>query len=76
MKTLLLTLVVVTIVCLDLGHTRECYQGDNPKTIVTCPKGHHLCYKKTYTNPKRTIRGCASRCPTDYSCCAANKCNK
>nr|QSI83923.1 three-finger toxin [Calliophis bivirgatus] len=73
MKTLLLTLVVVTIVCLDLGHTRKCYQGGNPKTIVTCQKGENLCYKKTL--PKQTLRGCGTICPPPSACCAADRCN-
>nr|QSI83983.1 three-finger toxin [Calliophis bivirgatus] len=76
MKTLLLTLVVVTIICLDLGYTWRCYQGDNAKTIVTCRKGLNLCYRKTFPKPKKTLRGCTSICPPSYSCCAANKCNK
>nr|QSI83930.1 three-finger toxin [Calliophis bivirgatus] len=74
MKTLLLTLVVVTIVCLDLGHTRECYQGDNPKTIVTCKRGQNLCYRTVL--PSKTVRGCATLCPPNSTCCAANRCNR
>nr|QSI83924.1 three-finger toxin [Calliophis bivirgatus] len=73
MKTLLLTLVVVTIVCLDLGHTRKCYQGGNPKTIMTCKRGQSLCFKKFLPPP--TLRGCAHRCPPNSACCAANRCN-
>nr|QSI83932.1 three-finger toxin [Calliophis bivirgatus] len=73
MKTLLLTLVVLTIVCVDLGYTRECYQGDDPKTVVKCEKGQNLCYRKTL--PKQTLRGCATICPPTYACCAANRCN-
>nr|QSI83985.1 three-finger toxin [Calliophis bivirgatus] len=76
MKTLLLTLVVVTIVCLDLGYPSRCYQGDNPKTRVTCSKGKNLCYRKTIPETMETLRGCTSRCPPGYSCCAADSCNK
>nr|AAT11123.1 truncated short neurotoxin [Aipysurus eydouxii] len=38
MKTLLLTLVVVTIVCLDLGYTMTCcnQQSSQPKTTTEC----------------------------------------
>nr|QSI83981.1 three-finger toxin [Calliophis bivirgatus] len=75
MKTLLLTLVVVTIVCLDLGHTWDCYQGDNPKIVVTCSKSKHLCFKTVFLDPPRTLRGCTFRCPPHARCCAANKCN-
>nr|QSI83921.1 three-finger toxin [Calliophis bivirgatus] len=73
MKTLLLTLVVVTIVCLDLGHTRDCYQGDKPKIVVRCKREEHLCFKTIL--PDKVVRGCTSECPPYTPCCAANRCN-
>nr|QSI83920.1 three-finger toxin [Calliophis bivirgatus] len=74
MKTLLLTLVVLTIVCVDLGHTRDCYEGDKPKTVVKCKIGENLCFTTILSD--KTIRGCAHRCPPKSSCCAANRCNR
>nr|QSI83967.1 three-finger toxin [Calliophis bivirgatus] len=74
MKTLLLTLVVVTIVCLDLGYTLQCYQGTDLNTVVTCKRGQNLCFKKVL--PFKTVRGCAHRCPPNSVCCAANRCNR
>uniref|UniRef100_A0A194ARB6 Three-finger toxin 6 n=1 Tax=Micrurus tener TaxID=1114301 RepID=A0A194ARB6_9SAUR len=86
MKTLLLTLVVVTIVCLDLGHTRICLTDYSIfyETTETCPEGQNICIKKF---PKGIpflpwiIRGCAATCPkrdrhTYIECCAADKCNR
>uniref|UniRef100_A0A8C6XA92 Uncharacterized protein n=1 Tax=Naja naja TaxID=35670 RepID=A0A8C6XA92_NAJNA len=50
MKTLLLTLVVVTIVCLDLGYTRKCLNCSTRycTTFHTCPNGQDLCFKRWY----------------------------
>nr|BAA32992.1 long chain alpha-neurotoxins (LsIII-isoform) [Laticauda semifasciata] len=84
MKTLLLTLVVVTIVCLDLGYTRECYL--NPHDTQTCPSGQEKCYVKSWCNAWCSSRGkvlefgCAATCPsvntgTEIKCCSADKCN-
>nr|F8J2E1.1 RecName: Full=Long neurotoxin 73; Short=LNTX-73; Flags: Precursor [Drysdalia coronoides]ACR78481.1 putative long chain neurotoxin 73 [Drysdalia coronoides] len=84
MKTLLLTLVVVTIVCLDLGDSLICYQAYN--TPQTCAPGENLCYTKTWCDywchvkGKRIDLGCAATCPTakpgeDVTCCSRDKCN-
>ncbi|ETE58964.1 hypothetical protein L345_15308 [Ophiophagus hannah] len=86
MKTLLLTLVVVTIVCLDLGHTRICLTDYSKvsETIEICPDGQNFCFKKF---PKGipflpwVNRGCAATCPKPepkvyVDCCARDKCNR
>nr|ACR78487.1 putative long chain neurotoxin 29b [Drysdalia coronoides] len=84
MKTLLLTLVVVTIVCLDLGDSLICYLGyNNPQT---CAPGQNLCYTKKWCDAfclqrgKVIQLGCAATCPTakpgeDVTCCSRDKCN-
>uniref|UniRef100_R4G2H6 3FTx-Hem-16 n=1 Tax=Hemiaspis signata TaxID=355698 RepID=R4G2H6_9SAUR len=80
MKTLLLTLVVVTIVCLDLGYTMTCcnQQSSQPKTTKTCEES--TCYKKTWRDHRGTIieRGCG--CPKvkpgiQLECCRTDECN-
>nr|AKO63242.1 short chain alpha neurotoxin B.D [Micrurus browni] len=80
MKTLLLTLVVVTIVCLDFGHTMICYnqQTLQPPTTITCSEGQ--CYRKFWSDHRGTIieRGCG--CPNlklgiKIRCCTSDKCN-
>uniref|UniRef100_R4G305 3FTx-Hop-14 n=1 Tax=Hoplocephalus bungaroides TaxID=83403 RepID=R4G305_9SAUR len=80
MKTLLLTLVVVTIVCLDLGYTMTCcnQQSSQPKTTKTCAESS--CYKKTWRDHRGTIieRGCG--CPhvkpgIQLVCCKTDECN-
>nr|ADN67573.1 three-finger toxin precursor [Naja atra] len=86
MKTLLLTLVVVTIVCLDLGYTRKCLNCSTRycTTFHTCPNGQDLCFKRWYEGNQlgwRAIRGCAATCPEaktreTVECCATDKCNK
>nr|Q90VW1.1 RecName: Full=Erabutoxin b; Short=ETXB; Short=Eb; AltName: Full=Short neurotoxin 1b; Flags: Precursor [Laticauda semifasciata]CAA34824.1 unnamed protein product [Laticauda semifasciata]BAA75749.1 short chain neurotoxin [Laticauda semifasciata]BAA75750.1 short chain neurotoxin [Laticauda semifasciata]BAA75751.1 short chain neurotoxin [Laticauda semifasciata]BAC78201.1 erabutoxin b [Laticauda semifasciata] len=82
MKTLLLTLVVVTIVCLDLGYTRICFnhQSSQPQTTKTCSPGESSCYHKQWSDFRGTIieRGCG--CPTvkpgiKLSCCESEVCN-
>nr|QSI83928.1 three-finger toxin [Calliophis bivirgatus] len=87
MKTLLLTLVVVTILCLDLGYTRECcYSESSPKTSKGCPAGENVCFVKTLVAPvgptgKKVLeRGCAATCPkgmfgVNINCCTKDKCN-
>nr|ABX58165.1 truncated putative long neurotoxin [Austrelaps labialis] len=45
MKTLLLTLVVVTIVCLDLGNSFSCYKTPHVKS-EPCAPGQNLCYTR------------------------------
>nr|A8S6B0.1 RecName: Full=Alpha-elapitoxin-As2a; Short=Alpha-EPTX-As2a; AltName: Full=Long neurotoxin 2; Short=LNTX-2; Flags: Precursor [Austrelaps superbus]ABW24176.1 LNTX-2 precursor [Austrelaps superbus] len=84
MKTLLLTLVVVTIVCLDLGDGLICYVDS--KTSRTCPPGENVCFTETWCDArcsllgKRVDLGCAATCPTakpgvDITCCSTDKCN-
>uniref|UniRef100_R4G2W2 3FTx-Fur-27 n=1 Tax=Furina ornata TaxID=529697 RepID=R4G2W2_9SAUR len=83
MKTLLLTLVVVTIVCLDLGDSLICYFGYNYSQ--TCPDGHQ-CFTKTWCDAWCSIRGprvemgCEATCPIvkpgiKMFCCSTDKCN-
>nr|Q9W716.1 RecName: Full=Cytotoxin homolog 5V; AltName: Full=Cardiotoxin-5V; Short=CTX5V; Flags: Precursor [Naja atra]CAB50697.1 snake venom [Naja atra] len=83
MKTLLLTLVVVTIVCLDLGYTLKCHNTQLPFIYKTCPEGKNLCFKATLRKfPLKfpVKRGCADNCPKNsallkYVCCSTDKCN-
>nr|A0A2P1BSU3.1 RecName: Full=Mipartoxin-3; AltName: Full=Mipartoxin-III; AltName: Full=Three-finger toxin-04; Short=3FTx-04; Flags: Precursor [Micrurus mipartitus]AVI57322.1 mipartoxin-III [Micrurus mipartitus] len=79
MKTLLLTLVVVTIVCLDLGNSLKCY--DKLKKEVTCPEGMKFCHKDvlpaTHGNSV-LVMGCTYSCglgPRNM-CCSTDLCNK
>uniref|UniRef100_R4FI75 3FTx-Aca-53 n=1 Tax=Acanthophis wellsi TaxID=239747 RepID=R4FI75_9SAUR len=85
MKTLLLTLVVVTIVCLDLGYTKTCFKTPYVKS-EPCPPGQDLCYTKTWCDAFCSIRGkvielgCAATCPPaepkkDIKCCSTDNCN-
>nr|BAN66265.1 three-finger toxin [Pseudechis rossignolii] len=85
MKTLLLTLVVVTIVCLDLGYTRTCLKTPEVKS-EPCPPGQNLCYTKSWCDRFCSSRGkvielgCAATCPTvkpgvDITCCSTDDCN-
>nr|WVG99523.1 long-chain [Pseudonaja textilis] len=86
MKTQLLTLVVVTIVCLDLGYTRTCFITPDVKS-KPCPPGQEVCYTKTWCDGfcgirgKRVDLGCAATCPTpkktgiDIICCSTDDCN-
>nr|QSI83922.1 three-finger toxin [Calliophis bivirgatus] len=85
MKTLLLTLVVVTILCLDLGYTRKCLKKYTPvrETSQTCPSGQVLCIKrwKSHKSGNKFFRGCAAACPKpkhneNIQCCAKDNCNK
>nr|Q9YGX0.1 RecName: Full=Short neurotoxin NCA-04; Flags: Precursor [Laticauda colubrina]BAA75762.1 short chain neurotoxin [Laticauda colubrina] len=82
MKTLLLTLVVVTTVCLDLGYTRRCFnqQSSQPKTTKSCPLGENSCYNKQWRDHRGSIteRGCG--CPKvkpgiKLRCCESEDCN-
>uniref|UniRef100_R4G2Q9 3FTx-Bra-6 n=1 Tax=Brachyurophis roperi TaxID=1295043 RepID=R4G2Q9_9SAUR len=84
MKTLLLTLVVVTIVCLDLGDSLICFEGY--KAPKTCPPGQNLCYTKTLcgfrcaSRGPRVELGCAATCPIpkpreEVTCCSTDNCN-
>uniref|UniRef100_R4FK68 3FTx-Pse-105 n=1 Tax=Pseudonaja modesta TaxID=340912 RepID=R4FK68_9SAUR len=86
MKTLLLTLVVVTIVCLDLGYTRTCFKTPDVRS-EPCPPGEDLCYTKSwcgelcYSRRNRVDLGCAATCPTpentgiEIICCSTDNCN-
>nr|Q98965.1 RecName: Full=Cytotoxin 6; AltName: Full=Cardiotoxin-6; Short=CTX6; Flags: Precursor [Naja atra]CAA69977.1 cardiotoxin 6 [Naja atra] len=81
MKTLLLTLVVVTIVCLDLGYTLKCNQLI-PPFYKTCAAGKNLCYKMFMVAAQRfpVKRGCIDVCPKSsllvkYVCCNTDRCN-
>uniref|UniRef100_R4FI70 3FTx-Aca-55 n=1 Tax=Acanthophis wellsi TaxID=239747 RepID=R4FI70_9SAUR len=84
MKTLLLTLVVVTILCLDVGDSVICYLGYN--YAQPCPPGENVCFTKTWCDGrcpqlgKRVEMGCAATCPkvkrgVDIKCCSTDKCN-
>nr|AKN63195.1 three-finger toxin precursor L.F [Micrurus laticollaris] len=84
MKTLLLTLVVVTIMCLDLGYTRKCYEGEGTRKSVTCPEGENVCYTIFLAefNPREKVLkwGCAASCPkvglgVRITCCSTDNCN-
>nr|P15816.1 RecName: Full=Kappa-2-bungarotoxin; AltName: Full=Kappa-neurotoxin CB1; Flags: Precursor [Bungarus multicinctus]CAA35774.1 unnamed protein product [Bungarus multicinctus] len=86
MKTLLLTLVVVTIVCLDLGYTKTCLKTPS-STPQTCPQGQDICFLKVSCEQFCPIRGpvieqgCAATCPEFRSndrsllCCTTDNCN-
>nr|QSI83952.1 three-finger toxin [Calliophis bivirgatus] len=81
MKTLLLTLVVVTIVCLDLGYTLVCIKDEsifpgNEK----CLYWQKVCYKRWYLGRSPT-RGCDVTCPRklpleNVECCSTDFCNR
>nr|Q9PRI1.1 RecName: Full=Alpha-neurotoxin homolog 7; Short=NXH7; AltName: Full=Alpha-neurotoxin homolog 3; Short=NXH3; Flags: Precursor [Micrurus corallinus]AAF13251.1 alpha neurotoxin homolog 3 [Micrurus corallinus]AAF13252.1 alpha neurotoxin homolog 7 [Micrurus corallinus] len=77
MKTLLLTLVVVTIVCLDFGYTIVCYKRHaSDSQTTTCLSG--ICYKKITRGSSRPEMGCG--CPQSsrgvkVDCCMRDKCN-
>nr|Q2VBN9.1 RecName: Full=Short neurotoxin SNTX26; AltName: Full=Three-finger toxin; Short=3FTx; Flags: Precursor [Ophiophagus hannah]ABB83630.1 short chain neurotoxin precursor [Ophiophagus hannah] len=78
MKTLLLTFLVVTIVCLDLGYTLICHQVHG---LQTCEPAQKFCQKRTtmfFPNHPVLLMGCTYNCPTErYSvCCSTDKCNK
>nr|ACS74998.1 3FTx precursor [Micrurus corallinus] len=78
MKTLLLTLVVVTIMCLDLGYTRKCRIGKDGFYSVTCTEKENLCFTMfSARSPTQIIeRGCASSCSSRYmKCCSTDSCN-
>nr|Q8UUK0.1 RecName: Full=Cytotoxin homolog Clbp-3; AltName: Full=Cardiotoxin-like basic protein 3; Short=CLBP3; Flags: Precursor [Naja atra]CAC85538.1 cardiotoxin-like basic protein 3 [Naja atra] len=82
MKTLLLTLVVVTIVCLDLGYTRKCHNSPLSLVYQTCPIGQNICFKINVKEaPSIPVkRACAATCPKSSAlvkvvCCKTDKCN-
>uniref|UniRef100_R4G2K2 3FTx-Pse-256 n=1 Tax=Pseudonaja modesta TaxID=340912 RepID=R4G2K2_9SAUR len=79
MKTLLLTLVMVTIMCLDLGYTLTCYESFFH--TVVCKPQETKCYR--YSVPAShgnavTIRGCGTSCPGGIRpvCCSTDLCNR
>nr|Q9DEQ3.1 RecName: Full=Neurotoxin homolog NL1; Flags: Precursor [Naja atra]CAC08183.1 unnamed protein product [Naja atra] len=86
MKTLLLTLVVVTMVCMDLGYTTICYNhlSRTPETTEICPDSWYFCYKISLAdgNDVRIKRGCTFTCPElrptgkYVYCCRRDKCNQ
>uniref|UniRef100_R4G332 3FTx-Pse-179 n=1 Tax=Pseudonaja modesta TaxID=340912 RepID=R4G332_9SAUR len=79
MKTLLLTLVMVTIMCLDLGYTLKCYKGYYD--TVVCKPNETICYEyhisATHGN-SILYRGCSTSCPGGMRsvCCSTDLCNK
>nr|AAF75223.1 alpha neurotoxin [Pseudonaja textilis] len=79
MKTLLLTLVMVTIMCLDLGYTLTCYK--RYFDTVVCKPQETICYRyiipATHGNAI-TTRGCSTSCPSGIRlvCCSTDLCNK
>nr|ADF50021.1 non-conventional three finger toxin isoform 6 [Bungarus flaviceps] len=86
MKTLLLNLVGVTIVCLDLGYTLTCLICPEKycQKVHTCRDGEKICFKRFYEGKrfgKKFPRGCAATCPEAkpheiVECCSTDKCNK
>nr|Q8AY52.1 RecName: Full=Candiduxin-2; Flags: Precursor [Bungarus candidus]AAL30058.1 candiduxin 2 [Bungarus candidus] len=85
MKTLLLTLVVLTIACLDLGYTKTCFNDNlaNPKTTELCRHSMYFCFKNSWIagGVERIERGCSLTCPDiKYNgkyiyCCTRDNCN-
>ncbi|XP_032078233.1 weak neurotoxin 5-like, partial [Thamnophis elegans] len=85
MKTLLLALLVVTVVCLDFGDTLICYKCKEGLCITErkCSNKQNLCFKRRKLFSPfglRTRRGCAATCPTRkrnnaIECCSENRCN-
>nr|QSI83970.1 three-finger toxin [Calliophis bivirgatus] len=80
MKTLLLTLLVMTIMCLDLGYTLQCYNTPLPFFFQTCPKGKNNCFKfklRLASLELFNVKGCIGYCPKKrgFVCCSTNKCN-
>nr|P0C552.1 RecName: Full=Neurotoxin 3FTx-LK; Flags: Precursor [Bungarus fasciatus] len=78
MKTLLLTLVVVTIVCLDLGYTLKCHTTQF-RNIETCQKWETVCFQravKPHPSSMIVLRGCTSSCGKGETCCATDLCNR
>nr|Q9W7J7.1 RecName: Full=Short neurotoxin 6; Short=SNTX6; AltName: Full=Alpha-neurotoxin 6; Flags: Precursor [Pseudonaja textilis]AAD40972.1 short neurotoxin precursor [Pseudonaja textilis]AAF75224.1 alpha neurotoxin [Pseudonaja textilis] len=79
MKTLLLTLVMVTIMCLDLGYTLTCYKSLSG--TVVCKPHETICYRRLIpaTHGNAIIdRGCSTSCPGGNRpvCCSTDLCNK
>nr|Q69CJ8.1 RecName: Full=Weak toxin DE-1 homolog 1; Short=WTX DE-1 homolog 1; Flags: Precursor [Ophiophagus hannah]AAR10442.1 weak toxin DE-1-like protein [Ophiophagus hannah]5XWE_A Chain A, Weak toxin DE-1 homolog 1 [Ophiophagus hannah]5XWE_B Chain B, Weak toxin DE-1 homolog 1 [Ophiophagus hannah] len=83
MKPVLLTLVVVTIVCLDLGYTRICLKQEpfQPETTTTCPEGEDACYNLFWSDHSEIKIEMGCGCPktepyTNLYCCKIDSCNK
>uniref|UniRef100_A0A098LY61 Three finger toxin n=2 Tax=Serpentes TaxID=8570 RepID=A0A098LY61_PYTRG len=84
MKTLLLSLVVVTFVCLEPGYTIVCRSctGLLCATFKTCPDAQ-ACYqmwKDTDILKLNLVKGCAANCTLPapgerYLYCSKDKCN-
>uniref|UniRef100_R4G330 3FTx-Pse-200 n=1 Tax=Pseudonaja modesta TaxID=340912 RepID=R4G330_9SAUR len=79
MKTLLLTLVMVTIMCLDLGYTLKCYKSYHG--TVVCQTHETICYRyviPTSHGNANIYKGCSASCPGGIGsvCCSTDLCNK
>nr|ADN67590.1 three-finger toxin precursor [Bungarus multicinctus] len=88
MKTLLLTLVVVTIVCLDLGYTMKCKDMSLRYFVVPVNSKfvqveRSIAFKESWREARgtRIERGCAATCPKGsvyglyVLCCTTDDCN-
>uniref|UniRef100_R4G2G6 3FTx-Fur-63 n=1 Tax=Furina ornata TaxID=529697 RepID=R4G2G6_9SAUR len=79
MKTLLLTLVVVTIMCLDLGYTLRCHNTWN-YGYISCEAHAPFCYKSRHygrTEKPTIAQGCTAKCSEKSEvCCSTDMCNK
>nr|AEH05952.1 putative neurotoxin 513V5 [Drysdalia coronoides]AEH05953.1 putative neurotoxin 513V5 [Drysdalia coronoides] len=78
MKTLLLTLVVVAIMCLDVGYTLKCRKYLSG--YVVCKENETICYRYTvspFRNRVIVLRGCSASCPggNNHVCCSTDMCN-
>uniref|UniRef100_R4FIH0 3FTx-Fur-58 n=1 Tax=Furina ornata TaxID=529697 RepID=R4FIH0_9SAUR len=81
MKTLLLTLVVVTIVCLDLGYPLVCLHSPGSPSYSVCAGYMTICYRYDFSPIKDkvvTVRGCSASCPggRNHVCCSTDMCNE
>nr|P01404.2 RecName: Full=Toxin F-VIII; AltName: Full=Toxin DaF8; AltName: Full=Toxin TA2; Flags: Precursor [Dendroaspis angusticeps]CAA37485.1 angusticeps-type protein DaF8 [Dendroaspis angusticeps] len=81
MKTLLLTLLVVTIVCLDLASTMICYSHKTPQPSATITCEEKTCYKKSVRKLPAIVAGRGCGCPSKemlvaIHCCRSDKCNE
>nr|ADF50019.1 non-conventional three finger toxin isoform 4 [Bungarus flaviceps] len=87
MKTLLLNLVVVTIVCLDFGYTIKCkicqFNTCRPGELKVCSGEEIYCFKESWSTARgtRIERGCTATCPKGsvygnyVLCCTIDECN-
>uniref|UniRef100_R4G7K5 3FTx-Pse-197 n=1 Tax=Pseudonaja modesta TaxID=340912 RepID=R4G7K5_9SAUR len=79
MKTLLLTLVMVTIMCLDLGYTLTCYTSYYNTKV--CPRHETSCYRRVFHAGHGNVIdlwGCRTSCPWENppECCSTDLCNR